>query len=307
MHFLSHLESNHYPLHIPDAFIKEFKPSVEKISFNPFQSEENIAVKINSCKSSVRYSLNEALTHSFMVKAFHSNIIARAAENSPAADAHYIVAPLRNSTPIFQGKKYLSIRTADCLAVVFVFENAEYFIGAITHAGWRGFTQGIIQNTIERLILEANSIGISKSNLLNGLHIHIAPAIFGVSYECGADVAAAFMQHFNLLTSKFSNAINYQELYHLLTNVQQDTFLSDIVQSHLLKNQQSIIIPGKIFPDLQLLAALEGYISGIPSENIEILRENTYSHPCLFSYREASHKKTNSGHRQWTHLCFPAL
>ncbi|WGL58807.1 polyphenol oxidase family protein [Pigmentibacter sp. JX0631] len=307
MLFLSHLDLNDYSLHVPDAFLKKFSPSVEKLSFNPFQNDEHLAVKINSCRSSVRFSLHEALTPSFLVKAFHSNVIARASENSPAADAHYIIAPLRNTSPIFQGKKYLSIRTADCLAVVFVFENAEYFIGAIAHAGWKGLTQGIIQNTIERLIVEANALGISKSNLLNELHIHIAPAIFGVSYECGSDVATAFQQHFSSLTSKYNNAISYLDLYNLLTNIQQDPSLLDVVQSNLFKNQHSILIPGKIFPDLQLLAALEGYISGIPSENIEILRENTYSHPCLFSYREASHKKTNASHRQWTHLCFPSI
>lgn len=61
------------------------------------------------------------------------------------------------------------------------------------------------------------------------------------------------------------------------------------------------------FSDLQLLAALECVVSGVKQGNIEILRENTYSHPALFSFREATHTKSDKSLRQWTHLRFPVI
>lgn len=307
MRFFSHLEAKDYPFNIPNEFLKVCTPAREHISFDPFKSEENIAIPINGLKSTVRYSLNEPLTHSFVLKAFHSNIVVRATENSPAADAHFIVAPMNHLSQIFQGKKHLAIRTADCLAVVFICECANYFFGAVTHAGWRGLTQGIVQNTLERLINEALAVGISAETFLSALHVHVAPAIFGVSYECGEDVAQALEQHKDFLKHKYQNFRQFEQLYQLLANVQKDPSLVEIVNDLLLLNQQSIRLPGKVFPDLQLLVAIECLVSGIPTQNIEVFRENTYSHPTLFSFREASHKKTNSSHRQWTHLSFPSL
>jgi len=241
------------------------------------------------------------------VKAFHSNVIARASENAPAADAQFIIAPFSNLSSIFQGKQHLGLRTADCLAVVFSFENKEYFVGAISHAGWRGYSSGILQNTIEKLKNETKLVGITASELLTGLKVHIAPAIFGVSYECGQEVNEALLKHGKNLFSEHSGQSQFHDLYLKLINLNQDPELSLVINELLIKNQQSIYVPGKIFPDLQLLAALECFLSGIPHENIEILRENTYSHPALFSFREASHKKSNSSHRQWTHLSFPSI
>ncbi len=307
MRFFSHLALQTYPLNIPAEFMKVCQPKCEQISFDPFQQDENTTLNITGLQSTVRYSLHEPLAHSFTVKAFHSNIVSRAAENSPAADAHFIVAPLDNLSLIFQGKRHLAIRTADCLAVVFCCEYANYFFGAVTHAGWRGLTQGIVQKTLEVLVKEARAVGIAEKAFLSALHIHVAPAIFGVSYECGEDVAIALEQHKVFLKQKYLSFSPFEALYQLAANVQKDANLSEVVNNLLLLNQQSIRLPGKVFPDLQLLVAIECLVSGIPAQNIEVLRENTYSHPTLFSFREASHKKTNSSHRQWTHLSFPSF
>lgn len=308
MRLLSHLNETEYPFFIPKSFLQSFSLEKYSLNFDPFSSLlEKESIPLNGLKSSVTYSLNEQLPKSFTVKAFHSNIIARASENSPEADAQFIVAPFSNLSSIFQGKQHLGLRTADCLAVAFSFENKEYFAGAISHAGWRGYSSGILQNTIEKLKNETKLVGISASELLTGLKVHIAPAIFGVSYECGQEVNEALLKHGNNLFAQYSNQSQFQDLYYKLINLNQDPELSLVINDLLIRNQQSIYIPGKIFPDLQLLAALECFLSGIPHENIEILRENTYSHPALFSFREASHKKSNASHRQWTHLSFPSI
>lgn len=307
MRIYSHLALELYPLHLPEVFQNICKPLVEKMAFDPYDTASTEKIQFSNFYSKVQYSLNEPLNHSFTLKAFHGDVVARATENSPAADSHYIVAPMQCLSAIFQGKKHLAIRTADCLAIVFVFENSDYFIGAVTHAGWRGLTSGIVQKTLKKLAAEAELVGISGNTFLSSVRVHIAPAIFGVSYECGEDVAQAMQQHKQSLKATYPQFEKYEQLYSLLINVQQDPLLAEVVNEQLLSNQQSIFIPGKIFPDLQLLAALECIVSGIQSQFIEILRENTYSHPTLFSFREASHKKTNSSHRQWTHLSFPPI
>ncbi len=308
MRLLSHLNETDYPFFIPKSFSQSFSLENLSLNFDPFSTViEKESIPLNGLKSSVTYSLNEQLPKSFTVKAFHSNVIARASENAPAADAQFIIAPFSNLSSIFQGKQHLGLRTADCLAVVFSFENKEYFAGAISHAGWRGYSSGILQNTIEKLKNETKLVGITASELLTGLKVHIAPAIFGVSYECGQEVNEALLKHGKNLFSEHSGQSQFHDLYLKLINLNQDPELSLVINELLIKNQQSIYVPGKIFPDLQLLAALECFLSGIPHENIEILRENTYSHPALFSFREASHKKSNSSHRQWTHLSFPSI
>ena len=308
MRLLSHLNETDYPFFIPSCFYQNFSMKNILLKSDPFSTlKERESILLNGLKSSVTYSLNEPLPKSFTVKAFHSNVIARAVENSPEADAQYIVAPFSNLSSIFQGKQHLGIRTADCLAVVFSFENTDYFVGAVSHAGWRGYSSGMLQNTIEKLKYESQLVGISSFEFLTSVKVHIAPAIFGVSYECGQEVNEALLKHAEALFQEYPRYLSFLDLYKELINVRQDSTLVTIVDELLFINQQSICSPGKIFPDLQLLAALECFVSGIPEGSIEILRENTYSHPALFSFREASHKKSNSSHRQWTHLSFPPI
>ncbi len=307
MRLLSHLNTKKYPLYIPQSFFRYFSKEDITLNFDPFSLfEENTPVTLQGMKSSVIYSLNEPLPKSFTLKSYHSYVVARASENLPEADGQYIIAPFSNLSSIFQGKQHIGIQTADCLAVVFCFENKDYFIGAISHAGWRGYSSGILQNTIEKLKQEALLVGISSEDLLSSLKIHIAPAIFGVSYECGGEIKEALSKHGKRIFLEYSEMSNFSDLYHDLMDVRHDECLSRVIDAYLLQNQQSQFLSAKIFPDLQLLAALECFVSGVQQGNIEILRENTYSHPALFSFREATHKKSNHSLRQWTHLRFPA-
>jgi copper oxidase (laccase) domain-containing protein len=308
MRFLSHLNIEKYPLYLSKSFEKVFLPKIVTLNFDPFASgENNIPIPFHGLKSAVSYSLNEPLSETFTLKPFHSNVIARASENSPNADAHYIIAPFSNLSSIFQGKEHMAILTADCLAVVFSFENNSYFFGALSHAGWRGYSSGILQNTIEKLRHESCLLGISSLEFMGSLKVHISPAIFGVSYECGENVNEAIIQHGKSLFAKYPEMKHCSDLFYELINVRNDQVLCAEIDKFLLQNQQSYYFSGKIFPDLQLLAALECFISGVQLENIEILRENTYAHPALFSFRQMTHKNIDKSNRQWTHLHFPKV
>ena len=308
MRLLSHLNEKEYPFYIPRSFYQAFSLETVNLDFDPFfsQTEKNL-VSLENKKSAVIYSLNEPLPNTFTLKSYHSNVVAKTSENPPEADGHYIIAPFSNLSDCFRGKRHIGIQTADCLAVVFCFENKDYFIGAVSHAGWRGYSTGILQNTIRKLKQEALLVGISAEELLSSIKIHIAPAIFGVSYESGIETKEALIQHGNGLFVDYPDMSHFSGLFQALINISQDADLKSVVENHLLLNQQSSYQSDKIFPDLQLLAALECFVSGIQQGNIEILRENTYSHPALFSFREATHKKTNSSFRQWTHLRFPSV
>ncbi|APJ02866.1 laccase domain-containing protein [Silvanigrella aquatica] len=307
MRLVSHLNVQQNPFYIPDSFMSTFPIETISLDFDPFSTYlPNKSMSIFGLKTGIAYSLNEPLPKTFTVKSYHSNVIVKASDSCPQADAQYVAASNPKLSQILQGKKHLGLQTADCLAVSFVFEEKEHYLGALSHAGWRGFTSGILQNTLEVLKQEALAVGISSEHLLSGLKVHISPAIFGVSYEAGEDTQKALQKHGEILFLKYPKMNYYSECYQSLIDIYQDAKLSSVVENHLLQNQQSCYLPHKIFPDLQLLAAVEFVASGVLHENIEILRENTYNHPTLFSFREATHKKTNRSLRQWTHLCFPS-
>lgn len=76
----------------------------------------------------------------------------------------------------------LSILTADCLPVLFCADDGSE-IGA-AHAGWRGLAGGVLEATLTQL-------HSPRERLLAWL----GPCIGAVSYEVGAEVRAAFVDH----------------------------------------------------------------------------------------------------------------
>lgn len=308
MRILSHLNIKEYPFYIPRCFLNAFNIEVVSLNYDPFsdQNEKKI-ISLQGMKSSVAYTLLDPLEHTYIIKSFHSNAVVQASASIPNADGQYVVAPFSKLATIFNEKRQIGIQTADCLAVIFCFENDCHFLGGISHAGWRGYSTGILQNMLKEIKRESLLLGITEKELLSALKVHIAPAIFGVTYETGNETSEALLLHRKQLFLNFPSMTHYYDLYNEVMNVRKDGKLTNVVDEFLLKSQQSLNSSEKIFPDLQLLAALECVIMGIPSENIEILRENTYTHPSLFSFRRAFHKKTNQSLRQWTHLCFPVI
>lgn len=108
----------------------------------------------------------------------HTNIVhvvdAPFGENIPVADA--LVTQQRNIL--------IGVQTADCVPVVFV-DPLTQTIG-VAHAGWKGLTGGILQNTINVMV----KLGADKKNIKAA----IGPCIWAESYEVGSDVVDSFPQ-----------------------------------------------------------------------------------------------------------------
>ncbi|OGA37782.1 MAG: hypothetical protein A3G24_06530 [Betaproteobacteria bacterium RIFCSPLOWO2_12_FULL_62_13] len=74
-----------------------------------------------------------------------------------------------------------AVMIADCLPVLFT-DRAGMLVAA-AHAGWRGLSRGIIENTVR-------GIGRAPADLL----AYLGPAIGPQAFEVGADVRTAFVE-----------------------------------------------------------------------------------------------------------------
>ena len=92
----------------------------------------------------------------------------------------------------------LGIVTADCGPVLFADSEAGV-IGA-AHAGWKGALNGVLENTIERMIEH----GAKRSNICAAL----GPTISAINYEVGPEFPAPFLEQSGDNQRYFSNATN---------------------------------------------------------------------------------------------------
>ncbi|MES2615927.1 MAG: polyphenol oxidase family protein [Bdellovibrionota bacterium] len=261
---------------IPQLFFQKFP-------YQEIKLQENNLLNQKFAQFPVMLSLENPLPFSFMVKNVHGNVVVNASQQIQDADAHIIASVKSEISQLEQ--RYLAINTADCLPIVFYYEDEHHFIGGVTHAGWRGLSLGIISNTIKKLVIEAQLLKLETQYFLENLKVFLAPAIFGMSYECGLDVKEALVQH------EASLFIKESPLRHLFG------VCSDVHNGG---------VDNKVFPDVQLLGAIECVHVGVVAENISLLRENTYGHSIFPSYRESCHKGYKQTKRLWTHLCLPS-
>lgn len=84
----------------------------------------------------------------------------------------------------------LAIQTADCLPVLFAAPNGREIAAA--HAGWRGLSAGVLENTVA-------AMHASPSHVLAWM----GPAIAAESYEVGDEVREAFLSHDPAAVSAF--------------------------------------------------------------------------------------------------------
>ena len=91
----------------------------------------------------------------------------------------------------------LAVLTADCMPVLFASKNGEV-IGA-AHAGWRGLSGGVLENTIQAMC------GLSSSLSPQDISAWMGPAIGPTVFEVGEDVLEAFSgQSQSILSQAFS-------------------------------------------------------------------------------------------------------
>ena len=112
----------------------------------------------------------------------------------------------------------LGITTADCIPLIF-FDNQNGIIG-ICHAGWKGLSNGIIENTIEKMIKIGSSTQFIK--------VIIGPCIRQYSYEVNND----FLNKFNLPKNNPYSSLKKNKLFFNLpkfaTNILKKYKLSSI-------------------------------------------------------------------------------
>lgn len=90
----------------------------------------------------------------------------------------------------------LSILTADCMPVLFADKSGEV-IGA-AHAGWRGLSGGVLENTAQEML--ALAPGLRPKDIV----VWMGPAIGPSAFEVGDDVLQAFSaQNQSLLSQAF--------------------------------------------------------------------------------------------------------
>ena len=91
----------------------------------------------------------------------------------------------------------LAIMTADCLPIVLC-DTAGTEIAAI-HAGWRGLLNGIVENTLDKMHANPNT-----------LMAWIGPAMCGRCYATGEDVRKAYTARYPLTTDQAFHQIGAQ-------------------------------------------------------------------------------------------------
>ena len=88
----------------------------------------------------------------------------------------------------------LAILTADCMPVLFASKSGGV-IGA-AHAGWRGLSAGVLENTLQEML--ALSPGINPKDIV----VWMGPAIGPTAFEVGEDVLQAFATQGQTILSK---------------------------------------------------------------------------------------------------------
>ncbi len=98
----------------------------------------------------------------------------------------------------------LGVVTADCVPII-LYDVENQIIGCI-HAGWRGASSGIIENTINKF---------RKINLKNKIFASIGPCIGKISYEVDISFYESFISRSKKNTIYFSKKNNKKKLFNL--------------------------------------------------------------------------------------------
>ena len=100
----------------------------------------------------------------------------------------------------------LGVVTADCVPII-LFDTHNQIIGCI-HAGWKGASSGIIENTIKTF---------KKLNSKNKIFAAVGPCIGNQSYEVDMDFYEDFLSKSKKNSIYFKN--KYQKNYSILESM----------------------------------------------------------------------------------------
>ena len=166
----NNVKNVHYNFFSAERGFSPFPYNSLNCSFNSQDSHKNILENRKFVKTIMH------LDDLFFVNQVHSNkvfFLENKQQLSSKLEVDGVVTNLKNVG--------LSILTADCAPIFFLDLNKE--IIASCHAGWRGALNGIIENTVDKMI----EIGSLRKNI----KAIIGPTIQQYSYEIGNDLAIA--------------------------------------------------------------------------------------------------------------------
>ncbi len=89
-----------------------------------------------------------------------------------------------------QSNQVLTVMTADCMPILFCDEKGDVL--GICHAGWRGLALGVIQKTLDEMILKKQPDHAKR--YMSEINVYLGPAIGPRHFEVGVDVFDAFSQ-----------------------------------------------------------------------------------------------------------------
>lgn len=105
--------------------------------------------------------------------------------STPTSRADLLNGPFEADASVTNiANEVLTILTADCMPVLFASKGADV-IGA-AHAGWRGLSSGVLENTIQEMC------ALSPSLIPKDITVWMGPAIGPTAFEVGEDVVQAF-------------------------------------------------------------------------------------------------------------------
>ncbi len=138
----------------------------------------------------------------------HSNIITPISLHSSSQPAK---SPIADASFTQDEQTVCAVLTADCLPILICSEDGK--IVAAIHAGWKGLANGIIESSIQQLILSSR---LKAQQFL----VWLGPAISQPAFEVGAEVREEFIRKQPLLEKAFiasshGNNKYLADLYHI--------------------------------------------------------------------------------------------
>ena len=116
----------------------------------------------------------------------------------------------------------LGVVTADCVPII-LFDSNNKIIGCI-HAGWRGASSGIIENTIKKF---------KKINSNNKIFASIGPCIGKRSYEVDVSFYKKFLLKSKKNTKYFIKKNNFKRLFNLRKYVSDKLLKLNVKVDHV--------------------------------------------------------------------------
>ena len=179
--------------------IRNTSPSKEPLNKNQTKLSTNLGFEFINKKA---IGLNQS----------HSNISIELPSDDRDADASYTT----------HNKVVCSIRTADCMPLLITDEEGS-FVAAI-HAGWRGLTSGIIENTFKKI------------NAKGKIIVWIGPHISQEFFEVGAEVRNIFLRNDPASAEAFTNESNRKYFLSMLKVAQLKLLSLGVEKIYITKN-----------------------------------------------------------------------